>query len=217
MIEISPSVLSANFSCIKEEIESAERGGAGSFHIDVMDGHFVPNITMGPVIVRGIRECTAKRLDSHLMICKPKKYAERFVDAGSDVLLLHVESDIDISLIKKIGKMCGVGVVLNPSTPLEKAKEYFEFIDYLLVMSVNPGFSGQKFMDEVIPKIKKSREYAEDYGFKVMVDGGINKSNIARVVDAGAQIIVAASAVFRGEPEENVRTLLNIAAGVSTK
>jgi ribulose-phosphate 3-epimerase len=198
---IAPSLLSADFSRLKEEVETAERGGADLFHLDVMDGHFVPNLTFGPMLVRAVRKLTSLTLDTHLMIENPDKYIEEFADAGSDVITIHVEASADprrdLRLIAEKGKKRGV--TLNPDTPIERVADYFGEIDLLLVMSVFPGFAGQSFIPDVLPKIEQARRIRSERGleFLIEIDGGIGPSTSASAKKAGAEILVAGSSVFR--------------------
>jgi ribulose-phosphate 3-epimerase len=198
---IAPSLLSADFSRLKEEVETAERGGADLFHLDVMDGHFVPNLTFGPMLVRAVRKLTSLTLDTHLMIENPDKYIEAFADAGSDVITIHVEASTDprrdLRLIAEKGKKRGV--TLNPDTPIDRVADYFGEIDLLLVMSVFPGFGGQSFIPDVLPKIEEARRIRSKRGleFLIEIDGGIGPSTSASAKKAGAEILVAGSSVFK--------------------
>ncbi len=211
-IEIAPSILSANFACLGAEIEAVERGGADILHVDVMDGHFVPNITIGLPVVRSLARATSLPIDAHLMISEPGRYAEQFVAAGAKMVSVHVEADVHLHrtlmAIKNSGALAGV--VLNPSTSVTNVEEVLPFVDYVLVMSVNPGFGGQKFISESINKVKKLRRLIDERGLNVRIeiDGGIDRANIEAVVSAGAEIIVAGSAIFGAEsPEVAVREL----------
>lgn len=212
MIEIAPSILSADFAKLGEEIQSAERGGAGIIHVDVMDGHFVPNITIGPMVVKAAHRATNLPLDCHLMIDDPDKYLEDFCAAGASMISVHVEAvhhlHRTVSKIRSIG--CRPGVVLNPATPLGALEEILPFIDYVLIMSVNPGFGGQTFIDTSLDKISRLRDMIENrrLNVKIEVDGGIDEDNVGAVVRAGARWIVAGSAVFgHRKPEESTRAL----------
>ncbi|MCD6370875.1 MAG: ribulose-phosphate 3-epimerase [Thermoplasmata archaeon] len=209
MVKISPSILSADFSRLCDELRRCERGGADIIHLDVMDGHFVPNITFGPVVIKSIRKCTKLPFEAHLMIQRPDKYAKNFIDAGSDILLVHLETKISLEdAIRKI-KNYGVevGIVLNPETPFEKAKKYLEKVNYLLIMSVHPGFAGQSFIESTLGKIREAREYIDKEGLnvKIEVDGGVKHHNAKKIIEAGADILVAASAIFRGNVEDNIK------------
>jgi ribulose-phosphate 3-epimerase len=212
MIQIAPSILSADFSKLGEEIKAAERGGAGLIHVDVMDGHFVPNITIGPLVVKAARRATDLPLDCHLMITDPDLYIDDFARAGASMISVHVEAVVHLhrtlTAIRDLG--CGPGVVLNPATPLGAIEEALPFVDYVLVMSVNPGFGGQTFIGTSLDKISRLRSMIETRGLNVHieVDGGIGLANVATVVRAGAEWIVAGSAVFgKGDPEGATREL----------
>jgi ribulose-phosphate 3-epimerase len=196
-IKIAPSILSADFSCLDREIKKAERAGADMLHIDVMDGHFVPNITIGPVVVRFMRKVTRLPLDVHLMIQRPQKYIDAFVKAGADLITVHIEaishSEIKRQSLRLKSKGIKFGVSLNPHTSVGKIKAVLRFIDFVLVMSVNPGFGGQQFMPVAIQKIKQLRKL---YLGDIAVDGGINDKNAKEVVRAGANILAAGSYIF---------------------
>lgn len=211
-IDIAPSILSADFSRLSEEIEAVERGGATILHVDVMDGHFVPNLTVGLPVVKSISRSTRLPIDAHLMISEPGRYAEQFVEAGAKMVSVHVEADAHLhrtlSSIKAAGAQAGV--VLNPATPIESLTESLPFADYVLVMSVNPGFGGQRFIATSVDKVRRLRRMIEDRKLetRIEIDGGIDKENIATVVAAGAEIIVAGSAIFGSQdPEAAVRGL----------
>lgn len=199
-IDIAPSILSADFSRLGDEIGAVERGGAGILHVDVMDGHFVPNITIGLPVVKSLAGATRLPIDAHLMISEPGKYAEQFVRAGAKMVSVHVEADENLHRtlmsIKSAGAMAGV--VLNPATPLGAIEEALLFVDYVLVMSVNPGFGGQKFISESVDKVRRLRKMILDRQLpvRIEIDGGVDRSNIETVVAAGAEIIVAGSAIF---------------------
>lgn len=196
-IKIAPSILSADFSRLSEEIKKIEAAGADMVHIDVMDGHFVPNITIGPVVVKYIKQSARIPLDVHLMIEEPEKFIDDFVKAGSDMITVHIEtiSARRAALCARRLKRKNIkfGVSLNPATPLEKLKPFLDMVDFVLVMSVNPGFSGQAFIPQVLPKIKKLRSF---FIKDISVDGGINDKNAKRVLEAGANILIAGSYVF---------------------
>jgi ribulose-phosphate 3-epimerase len=211
-IDIAPSILSADFSRLSEEIEAVERGGATILHVDVMDGHFVPNLTVGLPVVKSISRSTRLPIDAHLMISEPGRYAEQFVEAGAKMVSVHVEADAHLhrtlSSIKAAGAQAGV--VLNPATPIESLTESLPFVDYVLVMSVNPGFGGQRFIATSVDKVRRLRRMIEDRKLdtRIEIDGGIDKENITTVVAAGAEIIVAGSAIFGSQdPEAAVRGL----------
>jgi ribulose-phosphate 3-epimerase len=216
MIQIAPSILSADFARLGDEIKAVERGGAGLIHIDVMDGHFVPNITIGPLVVKAAKAVTDLPLDCHLMITDPDLYIEDFARAGASMISVHVEAVAHLhrtlTAIREAG--CRPGVVLNPATPLGAIEEALPFADYVLVMSVNPGFGGQSFIGASLDKISRLRGMIDSRGFNlhIEVDGGIGLSNIAAVVRHGAEWIVAGSAVFgKGDPEGATRELRRIA------
>jgi ribulose-phosphate 3-epimerase len=214
MILLAPSILSANFANLESDIKSVEVAGANVLHVDVMDGRFVPNITIGPCVVESIREITNLPLDVHLMIVEPEKYIKDFAKAGADWISVHWEACTHlhrtVSMIKELGKKAGV--VINPATPVSFLEEILPFADFVLIMSVNPGFGGQSFIKTSLEKIKKLRETIERKGLKIPieVDGGVKTDNVKEIVDAGANIIVAGSAVFSGNIEENVKQFLNL-------
>jgi ribulose-phosphate 3-epimerase len=200
MVKIAPSILSADFSKLGEEIKDVEMGGADYIHVDVMDGHFVPNITIGPLIVEAIRPVTKLPLDVHLMIENPDQYIEAFAKAGADYITVHVEAcrhlHRTISFIKSFG--IKAGVVLNPATPVETIQHIIEDVDMVLLMTVNPGFGGQAFIQSVLPKITQVKELAESKNvtIEIEVDGGVNEETAKLCVEAGATVLVAGSAVY---------------------
>lgn len=200
MVKIAPSILSANFAKLGEEIADVEKGGADIIHVDVMDGHFVPNITIGPLVVKAVRPITKLPLDVHLMIENPDLYIEEFAKAGADYITVHVEAcrhlHRTIHLIKSFGVKAGV--VLNPATPAEMIQHVLSDIDMVLLMSVNPGFGGQKFIPEVLAKISRVKEMAEQKGsnIEIEVDGGINPETARQCIEAGATVLVAGSSVY---------------------
>jgi ribulose-phosphate 3-epimerase len=203
-IEIAPSILSADFSCLGDQIQAVERGGAGVLHVDVMDGHFVPNITVGLPVVKSLARFTRLPIDTHLMITDPGTYAVQFVEAGAQMVSVHVEVDAHLHRTAMAIKAAGAqaGVVLNPSTPVGAVEEALQFVDYVLVMSVNPGFGGQKFIPQTLDKVKRLRQMIVErqLNVRIEIDGGVDRSNIEKVVAAGAEIIVAGSAIF-GKPD----------------
>src|SRR5688500_14494691 len=194
-IEIAPSILSANFSCLGDEIRAVERGGADVLHVDVMDGHFVPNITIGLPVVKSLAGFTRLPIDAHLMITDPGTYAPQFVRAGAQMVSVHVETDPNLhrtlTAIKSAGAQAGV--VLNPATPVSAVEEALQFVDYVLVMSVNPGFGGQQFIPQSIDKLKRLRQLINErqLNVRIEIDGGIDRTNSERGVGAGAGSIVA--------------------------
>jgi len=213
-IQISPSILSADFSQLGSEIKKLEQGGADLIHVDVMDGHFVPNLTIGPPVIKNLRKYTKLPFDVHLMISPVHEYIENYAKAGADIITIHPEATDNlkesINLIKKFGKK--VGVSLNPKTEIKTLIDEIENIDLVLVMSVNPGFGGQKFMPEVLDKIKELKKIKDDgkYHFDIEVDGGINFSNSKIVLEAGANILVSGTTVFKendGDIKINIKTL----------
>ncbi|MBD0373037.1 MAG: ribulose-phosphate 3-epimerase [Pyrinomonadaceae bacterium] len=217
MVEIAPSILSADFARLGEEISAVERGGASVVHVDVMDGHFVPNITVGLPVVKAVARQTRLIIDAHLMIEEPGRYAEQFVEAGAQMVSVHVEIDPHInrtlSAIKSGGAMAGVAI--NPATSLVSIEEALPFADFVLLMSVNPGFGGQKFIQTSLDKLRRLRAMIDErrLGTRIEIDGGIDRSNINDVVAAGAEIIVAGSAVFNTpDPAQAVRDLRNATA-----
>jgi ribulose-phosphate 3-epimerase len=203
MVKIAPSILSADFARLGEEIKDVERGGADYIHVDVMDGHFVPNITIGPLIVEAIRPVTKLPLDVHLMIENPNQYVEAFAHAGADYITVHVEACRHLHRTIQLIKSTGVkaGVVLNPATPVDSLKHIIEDVDMVLLMSVNPGFGGQKFISSVLPKIRQVKELADSLNpeLEIEVDGGVNEETAKLCVEAGANVLVAGSAVFNKE------------------
>lgn len=200
MVKIAPSILSADFARLAEEIKDVERGGADYIHVDVMDGHFVPNITIGPLIVEAIRPVTTLPLDVHLMIENPDSYIEAFAKAGSDYITVHVEAcrhlHRTIQLIKSYG--IKAGVVLNPATPVETIQHIISEVDMVLLMSVNPGFGGQKFIPEVLKKIRAVKEMIDEKNLdvEIEIDGGVNAETARLCVEAGATVLVAGSAIY---------------------
>ena len=215
-IKISPSILSADFSILGEEIKSLEKAGADLIHVDVMDGHFVPNITMGPPIIKMIRKCTKLPFDVHLMISPVEKYIKDFANAGSDIITIHPEATDNlkraVKTIKSLGKKAGVS--LNPKTPISVLMDVINEIDLILIMSVNPGFAGQSFMSEVLPKVKELRQIIDEKKLKIdiEIDGGINFETAPLAVKAGANILVSGTTIFTGGSlKENILKLRNCA------
>jgi ribulose-phosphate 3-epimerase len=213
-VQIAPSILSADFSRLGEEIAAVERGGASMLHVDVMDGHFVPNITVGLPVVKSLSSSTRLPIDAHLMISEPGRYAEQFVNAGAKMVSVHIEADANLHRTLMSIKAAGAqaGVVLNPATSLGHIEEALKFADYVLVMSVNPGFGGQKFIAESVDKVRRLRRMIDErrLNVRVEIDGGISRKNIEAVVTAGAEIIVAGSAIFgTTDAEGAVRELLS--------
>ena len=214
-IKISPSILSADFSILGDEIKNLEKAGADLIHIDVMDGHFVPNITMGPPIIKQIRKCTKLPFDVHLMISPVEKYIKAFADAGSDIITLHPEATDNlkraVQTVKSLGKKAGVS--LNPKTPISALMDVINDIDLILIMSVNPGFAGQSFMSEVLPKVTELRKMINDKKLKIdiEIDGGINFETAPLAVKAGANILVSGTTIFSGSLKDNIQKLRNCA------
>lgn len=201
MTIISASILSADFTHLEDQMKEAERGGVDHFHFDIMDGSFVPNITMGPFVLESVRKITDLPFDAHLMIEHPDRFVEAFIQAGANQLAVHIENNPNVlrtvQHIRHLG--CSPTVVLNPATPPEHLSAILPFVDNVLVMTVNPGFSGQVFIPEMLPKIRKIHQMILESHLpvKIQVDGGINVQNIAQVVNAGVELIVAATAVFK--------------------
>jgi ribulose-phosphate 3-epimerase len=213
---LAPSILSADFGRLADEVARVERGGAGVIHVDVMDGHFVPNITLGPPVVRSLRKATRLPLDCHLMIENADRYLDAFVDAGASWVSLHVEAlpHLQRALAHLRGRGVRAGVALNPATPLAALDEVLPELDYVLVMSVNPGFSGQKFLPASLDKVRRLRAEVQARGLNVAieVDGGVDLGNARSLREAGAEVLVAGQAVFgEGDPEAATRRLLEAA------
>ncbi len=221
MVEIAPSLLSADFARLGEDIAAAERGGATLIHCDVMDGHFVPNLTIGLPVVKSLQRATKLPLDTHLMISEPGRYAEQFVDAGASMVSVHVEIDAHLNrtLTAIRNKGAKAGIAINPATPLAALEEALPFADYILIMSVNPGFGGQKFIPTTLDKVRRLRRMIDERGLatRIEIDGGVDRTNIGEVTAAGAEIIVAGTAVFGvGDAERGVRDLLDAATPVTS-
>jgi ribulose-phosphate 3-epimerase len=221
MVEIVPSVLSADFAHLAEEIAKVEKGGARLLHLDVMDGHFVPNLTIGPPVVASVRKITKLHLDCHLMIENPERYVEAFVQAGANSVSVHYEAarhlDGTLEMIRKAGAMAGV--VLNPATPVDVLEDVAEVADYVLLMSVNPGFGGQKLIPYVLDKVRKldTMRREKHLGLTIEIDGGVHLENLAEVVRAGCDWIVTGSAIFHSaDAEATVRQMREIASHANT-
>jgi len=218
-VRIAPSILSANFAALGDEIRKVEEAGAHALHVDVMDGHFVPNITIGPPVVRSIRKVTKLPLDVHLMISEPDRYIPAFVDAGAMMLTVHAEAtvhlDRTLNFIRSHNVL--VGVSINPATPISVVEHVMGLADMLLIMTVNPGFGGQKFIPYTVEKIRHARQIIEERNYRCLieVDGGIDAATVPVVVKAGAEVLVAGSAIFEApDPARKVKELLEIASSV---
>lgn len=211
-VRIAPSLLSADFASLRDELRDIEQGGADLVHLDVMDGHFVPNITFGPALVAAARKATSLKLDCHLMVSEPQRYIERFVEAGADLISIHIETEPHLeralSMIRSGGALAGVAI--NPGTSADLLADALDFCDFILVMSVNPGFGGQKFIRPAVEKIRRIAGMLENRGLRtpIEVDGGIDPATVRDVVLAGATILVAGSAIFGQQDRvEAIRTL----------
>ncbi len=212
MSKLSASILSADFGRLAEQVKEAEQAGVDWIHVDVMDGHFVPNITIGPAVTRAIRQITSLPLDVHLMISNPERYVEAFVEAGADWLGIHVEATVHLERLVNQIKEAGakVTVTLNPATPLSSLEYVLQEVDMVLLMTVNPGFSGQKFIPAVLPKIRRLRQMieAQELDVLIQVDGGVHVDTLGDLVAAGADVFVSGSGIFNDKPvAENVRRL----------
>ena len=213
-IQISPSILSADFSQLGNEIKRLEEGGADMIHVDVMDGHFVPNLTIGPPVIKSLKKNSKLIFDVHLMISPVHKYIEAYSDAGADIITIHPEAteDLETSILKIKELKKKVGVSLNPETKIDTITNFLDEIDLVLIMSVNPGFGGQKFMPEVLPKIKDLKKYQKEkkIDFDIEIDGGINFENSKTAIEAGANILVSGTTIFKsnnGDIKKNIELL----------
>jgi ribulose-phosphate 3-epimerase len=216
LIELAPSILAADFARLGEQVRSAGDGGASVIHVDIMDGHFVPNLTLGPPVVKSLRKATELPLDCHLMIENPDEFIPAFAEAGASWMSVHQEAcrhlNRTLHLIKSHG--CLAGVVINPATPVSMLEEVLDIVDYVLVMSVNPGFGAQKFIPSTLHKMRRLAEIRSERGlsYRIEVDGGVAHDTVVDVVRAGAEILVAGNAVFgRGDPKKNAQDLLRAA------
>lgn len=211
---LSPSILAADFAKLGEQIKTIDENGAEYIHVDVMDGIFVPSISFGMPVIKSIRKETKRVFDVHLMITEPVRYLKDFVDAGADLITIHVEACRDVTATLKEIKKLGVkaAIAFNPQTPVGAVRPYLEYCDMVLLMSVNPGFGGQKFIEESVDRLHELKKMCllEKPDIDIEIDGGINKDNLKTVLDAGANVIVAGSAVFRGDAAENTRQFIEI-------
>ncbi len=214
-IKIAPSMLSADFANLERDLKEVEKSGADYLHVDIMDGHFVPNITIGPDQVAQLRKAVAIPFDVHLMISEPLKYIDRFADAGADIITVHVESEGEIKAFIDaiVNKGVKPGLVLSPDTPLEVIKPYLDQIKMILIMCVYPGFGGQSYISASTKKIKACRKMIGQRDIELQVDGGINFNTLKEVVEAGADVIVSGSCLFKGNLKENMGQFRKIIAG----
>ena len=220
MIELAPSILAADFAHLADQVERATAGGASVIHVDIMDGHFVPNLTLGPPVVKSLRRATRLPLDCHLMIENPDQFVPEFAEAGANWISVHQEVCRNLNRTLNLIKQheCRAGVVINPATPVETLSEVLDIVDYVLVMSVNPGFGAQKFIPGTLHKIAKLAEIRTARGceYRIEVDGGVGLDTVAEVVRAGAEILVSGSAVFgKGDAKVNAQALLEAARSAS--
>ena len=220
MIELAPSILSADFAHLAQQVEWAVAGGATVIHVDIMDGHFVPNMTIGPVVVKWLRKATKVPFDCHLMIENPDQYIPDFAEAGANWISVHQEATRHLNRTLYLIKShdCLAGVVINPATPVETLSEVLDVVDYVLVMSVNPGFGGQKFLPGALHKVRKLAEIraARGYSYRIEIDGGVALDTVGDIVRAGAEILVAGNAVFgKGDPKADAAVLLDAARSAS--
>ncbi len=221
-VEIAPSILAANFASLGDEIRAVQRGGAAMLHVDVMDGHFVPNLSIGVPVVASLRKATDLKLDVHLMIENPDRYVEAFAEAGADMISVHQEAtphlDRVLSVIRELSREAGA--VINPATPVATLSEVLDKVDHVLVMSVNPGYGGQAFIPGVLEKIRQLKAIRARYnhGFRIEVDGGIGPENVAQLVRAGAEILVAGTSIFHtADPAAAVRQMRHLASEALTQ
>jgi ribulose-phosphate 3-epimerase len=221
MIEIAPSILSADFARLGEDVAVVERGGARLLHVDVMDGHFVPNITLGPLVVKALRKITKMQLDVHLMISDPDRYAGAFIECGANLVSVHQETcpHLDRTLRMIRGEGARAGVVINPSTPVAALDDVLDVADFVLVMSVNPGFGGQEFIPRALDKVRSLARIRRERGlaFKIEIDGGVTLDNMAAIIGAGCDWLVAGATVFQcADPGARVAEMRRIAEEVAT-
>ncbi|MEM2053393.1 MAG: ribulose-phosphate 3-epimerase, partial [Thermoplasmata archaeon] len=206
-MKLAASIVSFDLTCLRETVKEIEKYGIDLYHVDVMDGNFVPNITVGPDFIKNLKKISNKQIEAHLMIKRPDLYVERFENSGADIITVHVESENFLESLKKI-KNAKKGIAVNPETELSGIKEYLNMVDLVLIMTVHPGFSGQQFIKDMIPKIVQLKKIKEDnnYNFEIAVDGGINKDTIKFIRDY-VDIVCAATGIFLGNMEENIRAL----------